>query len=233
MADTQYDIVFLDVDKTLLWVDVDVEGYVEDLASYSTNGPLTVEKAVRPVWEGMRNHIEHNVNYQTEGELEDFKRRNQRRTADTLDLDVPEEVLRDVSDRRILFNPYPESERVLTELKTSGYGLYVVSNWDVQLESVLGDLGWTDYFDGIIASAVVGSEKPEPGIFEEALNMCGASHDRVVHVGNDPVSDVKGATNFGLDAVFVNRSGEEAPEAVATMPDLSPLPDWLEGTKDV
>ena len=38
----RYDAVFLDVDKTLLWVDVDVEGYVKDLAPYATNGPLTV-----------------------------------------------------------------------------------------------------------------------------------------------------------------------------------------------
>ena len=45
----RYDAVFLDVDGTLLWVDVDVEGYVEDLASYTTNGPLTVERANGPV----------------------------------------------------------------------------------------------------------------------------------------------------------------------------------------
>jgi putative hydrolase of the HAD superfamily len=40
----RYEAVFLDVDKTLLWVDVDVEGYVEDLTSYSTNDNLTVEE---------------------------------------------------------------------------------------------------------------------------------------------------------------------------------------------
>ena len=36
MADKTYDTVFLDVDGTLLWVDMDVEGYVRDLAPYST-----------------------------------------------------------------------------------------------------------------------------------------------------------------------------------------------------
>ncbi len=29
----RYDAIFLDIDRTLLWVDLDVEGYVEDLAS--------------------------------------------------------------------------------------------------------------------------------------------------------------------------------------------------------
>jgi putative hydrolase of the HAD superfamily len=35
----RYDAVFLDVDKTLLWVDVDVEGYVEDLAPTARTVP--------------------------------------------------------------------------------------------------------------------------------------------------------------------------------------------------
>ncbi len=233
MANAHYNTVFLDVDKTLLWVDVDIEGYVQDLAIYSTNGPLRAENAVKPVWEGMQDHIQQNINYPTAEELEGFKRRNQRRTAQALELDVPPEVLSDVSERRIFFNPYPESERVLGELRELGYALYVVSNWDVQLESVLEDLGWTHYFDGIVASAVVGVEKPEPGIFEEALRMSGARREKVVHVGNDPVSDVEGAAAAGLDAVFINRSGEEAPEAVAVMPDLSGLPEWIGALKDV
>ena len=103
----------------------------------------------------------------------------------------------------------------------------MVSNWDVQLEDVLEGLGWAHYFDGIVASAVVGVEKPEPGIFEEALRISGTSREQVVHVGNDPVSDVGGAAAFGIDAVFINRSGEEAPGAVAAMPDLLALTGWI------
>lgn len=233
MANARYDTVFLDVDGTLLWVDVDVEGYVEDLESYSTNGPLTVESAAGPVWRGMRDHIQQNIYHPTVEELEDFKYRNRQRTAQALELDVPPDVLRNVSERRINFQPYPESGRVLQELRELGLSLYVVSNWDVQLEKVLEDLGWTQYFDGTVASAAVGSEKPDPGIFEEALRASGADRGRVVHVGNDPVADVAGATACGIDAVYVNRSGEEAPEAVAVMPDLSGLPNWIWGQKDV
>ena len=233
VANARYDTIFLDVDKTLLWVDLDLHGYVEDLSPYSTNGPLTVENAAEPVWEGLRDHIEQNINYPDEDQLEAFKNQNRLRTARALELDVPSKVLGDVSERRISFNPYPGSERVLRELRELGCGLCVVSNWDVQLEGVLSDLGWTHYFDAIVASAVVGVEKPEPGIFEEALRVSGARRDKVVHVGNDPVSDVKGATASGLDAVFINRSGEEAPEAVAEMPDLSALPAWIQAAKDV
>lgn len=228
MVDSAYDTVFLDVDGTLLWVNLDVEGYVRDLASYSTNGPLTVERAAGPVWSGVREHISQNIHHRTKEDLDRFKRRNQQRTAKALELDAPPDLLAEISERRISFNPYPESVAVMEELRDMGLKLYVVSNWDVLLEEVLEDLGWMRYFEGVIASAAVGVEKPAPGIFEEALRVSGASRERVVHVGNDPETDVRGAAQSGLEVVFVNRGGyEELAEATATIPDLRPLPGLL------
>ncbi len=228
----RYDAVFLDVDRTLLWVDVDVEGYVEDLAPYSTNGTLTVEEAHEPLMESLRTHISQNINYPTEEELANFRRENARKTAEALGLDAPTDVLVEALEKRLVFKPYSESEEVMEELVEMGIPLYVVSNWDVALEDVLGDLGWTGYFDGVIASAKVGSEKPDGAIFGEALRIAGFTErrDRVVHVGNDPVSDVRGAASCGIDAVLIDREGcLEAPEAVATLPDLRGLPAFVRG----
>jgi putative hydrolase of the HAD superfamily len=228
----RYDAVFLDVDKTLLWVDVDVEGYVEDLAPYSTNGTLTVEEARETLVESLHMHISQNINYPTEDELAQFRRENARKTAEALGLDAPTDVLVEVLERRLIFRPYPESEEVMEELVEMGLPLYVVSNWDVALEGVLDDLGWIRYFDGIVASAKVGSEKPDRTIFEEALRRAGLAErrDRVVHVGNDPVSDVEGAVSSGIDAVLIDREGGlQAPEAIATLPDLRGLSAFVRG----
>jgi putative hydrolase of the HAD superfamily len=228
----RYDAVFLDVDKTLLWVDVDVEGYVEDLAPYSTNGNLSVEEAHEPLLESLHTHISQNINYPTEEELAQFHRENARKTAEALGLDAPTDVLVEVLERRLIFRPYPESEEMMEELVQMSLPLYVVSNWDVALEGVLDDLGWIRYFDGIVASAKVGSEKPDRTIFEEALRRAGLAErrDRVVHVGNDPVSDVEGAVSSGIDAVLIDREGGlEAPEAIATLPDLRGLPAFVRG----
>ena len=229
----RYDAVFLDVDKTLLWVDLDVEGYVEDLAPYSTNGTLTVEEAHEPLLESLHTHISQNINYPTEEELAQFRRENARKTAEALGLDAPTHVLVEVLERRLIFRPYPESEEVMEELVEMDLPLYVVSNWDVALEGVLDDLAWIRYFDGIVASAKVGSEKPDRTIFEEALRRAGLAErrDRVVHVGNDPVSDVRGAVSSGIDAVLIDREGGlEAPEATATLPDLRGLPAFVGGS---
>jgi putative hydrolase of the HAD superfamily len=226
----RYDAVFLDVDGTLLWVYLDVEGYVEDLSPYATNGSLTVERATGPVRESLRRHIKENIKHRTEEGLAGFKRRNAELTARELGIEAPAEVLTEVAERRISFNPYPESEAVLRRLKEMGPKLYIVSNWDLQLVEVLEDLDWVRYFDGVVASAVLGVAKPDAGIFEEALRVSGVGRDRAVHVGNDPVTDVRGAAEAGIDTVFVDRRGNvEVPGATFVVSDLSELPRLLEG----
>ncbi|MGI8909550.1 MAG: HAD family hydrolase [Rubrobacteraceae bacterium] len=224
----RYDVVFLDVDGTILWTDLDVEGYVSDLAPYTRGGDLTAERAAGPVWASMKRHIEQNIEYRTEEDLADFRRRNAGITASALDIEAPVEVLTEVAERRISFNPYPESERVMEELRAMGCRLYAVSNWDLLLEEVLEDLDWMGYFESVVASAVVGVEKPERGIFEEALRISGSPKKRTVMVGNDPVTDVRGATGFGLDAVMIDRKGNgRVAEATAILPDLSGLPELV------
>jgi putative hydrolase of the HAD superfamily len=226
----RYDAVFLDVDGTLLWVDLDVEGYVEDLAPYAGgNGGLTTEAASGPVWKSLHRHIRQNIEHRTAEELARFKRRNAEKTAEELGISAPSDVLTEVAARRISFNPYPESGGVLEELKALGVPLYVVSNWDIELEGVLEDLGWTGYFDGIVASAVLGIEKPAREIFDEALRLAGIPAGRAVMVGNDPVTDVRGGFEAGVDTVYVARKDVEAPEATYVLPDLRGLPGIVRG----
>lgn len=226
----RYDAVFLDIDGTLLWVDLDVEGYVEDLAPYSGNGGLSAERVSGPVWGSLRRHIEENIKHRTQSDLADFKRSNAEATAAELGIEAPVEVLTQVAERRISFNPYPESEGVMRELQSMGLPLYAVSNWDIELVKVLDELGWMGFFEGVVASAVLGVEKPEGEIFEEALRVSGVRRDRVVHVGNDPITDVKGASEAGIDTVFVDRRGAGGvPGATYVAPDLSGLPEIVRG----
>src|ERR687894_465311 len=204
----RYDAIFLDIDGTLLWVDLDVEGYVEDLAPYSNNGELSAERVSGPVWESLRRHIRENIQHRTEKDLAGFKRRNAEITAAELGIEAPLEILTEVVERRISFNPYPESEDVMQELRAMGLPLYAVSNWDIQLTRVLNSLGWTGYFDGVVVSAVL----------------------RVVHVGNDLVTDVKGASTAGLDTVLVDRrGGVKGSGATYVIPDLRELPEIVRG----
>jgi putative hydrolase of the HAD superfamily len=101
---------------------------------------------------------------------------------------------------------------------------------DVQPAAVLDDLDWTRFFDGVVASTVLGVEKPEPRVFEEALNTSGVRRGRAVMVGNDPVSNLRGASEAGLDTVLVDRrGGVEAQGATLVLPDLRGLPGIIRG----
>ena len=81
--------------------------------------------------------------------------------------------------------------------------------------------------DHIVTSEFAQSYKPEPRIFQAALEVTGWSADRVLHVGDSLHSDVGGAHNAGIKAAWVSRSdrikdiGTEQPDY--TWHDLRPL----------
>jgi putative hydrolase of the HAD superfamily len=87
----------------------------------------------------------------------------------------------------------------------------LLSNWDRRLRGLLEDLGLADAFDAVIISAEVGLEKPDPRIFEHALQELDRSAGRAVHVGDTWEDDIVGARKAGMKAIWI------APET-ATMP---------------
>jgi FMN hydrolase / 5-amino-6-(5-phospho-D-ribitylamino)uracil phosphatase len=63
------------------------------------------------------------------------------------------------------------------------------------------------HFPVIVISEEAGAWKPDPRIFEIALDRCGVPAQRAVYVGDSAEHDIPGAHAAGLRAVWVNRSG--------------------------
>jgi putative hydrolase of the HAD superfamily len=82
-------------------------------------------------------------------------------------------------------------------LAASGLRLAVVSNWDVALHEHLAELGLDRLVDLVVTSAEAGAPKPDPGIWEVALDRLGVSPARTVHVG-DSEEDAEGALAAGI-----------------------------------
>ena len=81
---------------------------------------------------------------------------------------------------------------------------------------------WLDlsrHFDTIVVSAEFGLAKPDPAIFEAALEQLGTRPEDAWHVGDSLRTDVAGAHAAGLTAVWLNR-GREVRAADALLPDL-------------
>ena len=97
----------------------------------------------------------------------------------------------------LAFDALPGAADACRALAAAGLRLAVVSNWDVGLHDHLRALGLDGEVDAVVTSAEAGAPKPEPRIFELALERLGATAARAVHVG-DADADAEGALAAGL-----------------------------------
>jgi len=125
---------------------------------------------------------------------------------------------------------YPEVRPTLAALQDMGVALAVISNWDDRLGPLLTRLDLTRYFDALVVSVRVGLEKPDPRIFQYALDLLEVPAEAAAHVGDSAQEDVEGALSVGMKAFHLVRHGdraalsEVAPETEG-LADLAPLPE--------
>ncbi len=128
------------------------------------------------------------------------------------------------------FEALPDAADTLAGLRTRGCRLLAVSNWDVSLTAVLGELGLSELLDGVVTSAEVGEPKPGRAIFEAALARAGVRPAEALHVGDSFALDVRGARAAGVAAVLIDRSavGSDALQArSAGVPVIASLAELL------
>ena len=101
---------------------------------------------------------------------------------------------------------YDDVVPTLKELKKT-YKLGLVSNNTEFAKLILRFFGLEKYFDVVVISYEVGVEKPDARIFKIALKRLGSRPEEAVHVGDDPLMDVKGAKNAGILPILIDRKG--------------------------
>ncbi|MEW6073441.1 MAG: HAD-IA family hydrolase [Planctomycetota bacterium] len=112
------------------------------------------------------------------------------------------------------FCVYPGAEELFAAVRARGLALGIVSNWSARLPRLLARLGWAERLDFALASAIVGTEKPSPGIFAAALSRAGARPEEALHAGDHPELDVAAARAVGIEGVLVDHAGA-CPDAAA------------------
>lgn len=123
--------------------------------------------------------------------------------------------------------PFPESEMVLHGLRDRGQGVHLVSNNSDYLPLLLRNLGWEAKFDSVTYSQEVGVSKPNPRIFQAALDRAGKPPIEALYVGDSLRHDVEGASAAGLRSVLIDRKGLGAPPGVTTIRDLHAVLELL------
>ncbi|GAB4504137.1 MAG: hypothetical protein Fur0043_11300 [Anaerolineales bacterium] len=96
---------------------------------------------------------------------------------------------------------------MLATLRSAGYTLGVVSNRDHPFWELLQEMGLCPFFDFSLAGGEVQSWKPEPGIFQAALERANTTAAQTLYVGDNYFADVIGAHRAGLQPVLYDPLG--------------------------
>lgn len=96
---------------------------------------------------------------------------------------------------------------LLDTLKAKGKKIYLLSNAQRGFtENELNMFGLTEYFDGIVISSDEECSKPDVHYYDILIERYNLNRDETIMVGNDYISDIKGAKDAGLKALYIHQS---------------------------
>lgn len=129
--------------------------------------------------------------------------------------DTPDEVLTQaLKDFHSVTQAHwlPESDAVptLETLREMGYRLALISNAadDKNTQVLVDKAGVRPYFEMVLSSAAEGIRKPNPLIFQRALERLGVASDRAAMVGDTLGADILGAKNAGIFSIWITRRAD-------------------------
>ncbi|AIQ11533.1 YjjG family noncanonical pyrimidine nucleotidase [Paenibacillus durus] len=113
----------------------------------------------------------------------------------------------------------------------SGCRLAVITNGIKEVQySRIQDSPLRDTFAHIIISEEVGSQKPEPGIFDHAFAKLGLTPEDkpgVLIVGDTLTSDIQGGISYGIDTCWFNPRGKSGDPGITPTYEIKALSELL------
>ncbi|MGG0670731.1 HAD family hydrolase [Lederbergia citrisecunda] len=125
--------------------------------------------------------------------------------------------------------PFANLIEMLETLKRKNLKLGMITNGrgQFQMDNIVA-LGIENYFDAILVSEREGIQKPDPQIFERALERLNVSPNVSIFVGDHPVNDVEAAKSVGMIGVWKKDFQWSAVDADFIIDDLAELPLIIE-----
>ena len=205
----KWDWIFFDADETLftfdafgglqrMFLDYSVTFTAEDFQDY--------QAVNKPLW----------VDYQN-GAITALQLQHQRFESWAERLNVTPGALNDafLNAMAEICAPLPGAVSLLASLKGKAK-LGIITNGFTALQQIrLERTGLRDHFDALVISEQVGVPKPDPRIFDYALEQAGhPDRERVLMVGDTAESDILGGNNSGLATVWLNAHNRVLPDGI-------------------
>jgi len=132
-------------------------------------------------------------------------------------------------ERNLWTFTFPWVREALDGLRQAGYRMSIISNSDGRVAQQLSDVDLSHFFERVYDSAVVGSSKPDPHIFQLALSDLDLEPGDALYVGDMYYTDVWGANRAGMGAVHLDPLGLYGGWPGVHLEDVRQLVGWLPG----
>ena len=96
----------------------------------------------------------------------------------------------------------PGAADMLDALQARGIATVILSNWDASLSALVARLNLTPSH-GVLASAALRAAKPSRASFRAVEHRFSRRGSQILHIGDDPVADWRGARMAGLHALLI------------------------------
>ncbi len=205
----KYKHIFFDLDRTLWDFEENSNETLLELCdkyNFASKGILNYNKFIKKY----KFHNEYLWSLYRENKISQKKLRRQRFYNTLLDYGIDDVKLSEkIGLDYIEICPkknklFPFIFDVLDYLKHKYY-LHIITNGFEKTQQIkLKYSGLKPFFLNVITSDKIGFKKPNPIIFEYALQKARASKSESIYVGDDLEVDILGCQNFGIDGVFFN-----------------------------
>lgn len=105
--------------------------------------------------------------------------------------------------------------------------LGIITNGFTELQAIrLEKMGLSEYFEHVVISEQVGVAKPDMKIFDYAMQKMGAvDKNKVLMVGDNLLSDIKGGIGFGIDTCWLDSQAQVNPTELQPTFTVNSLPE--------
>ncbi|SEC85495.1 putative hydrolase of the HAD superfamily [Tenacibaculum sp. MAR_2009_124] len=151
---------------------------------------------------------------------EELRYKRLRETFDNLDFEISDELINIIAKDYIDYLPnysnLLEGAIEVLEYLKSKYVLHIITNGfeEVQRQK-LEKSEISHYFDVIVTSECVGVKKPNPKVFEYAMEKAKAGANESVMIGDSFEADVLGAMQVGMKAIHLVEGKNDSTEFIA------------------
>ena len=155
-----------------------------------------------------------------------------REAFDVLEFEAGDDLIHTLSEEYIAFlslnnQLFAHALEVLEYLRKK-YSLHIITNGFEEVQHrKLASSRLQPYFEHVVTSENVGVKKPDPRIFQYALEKAEARPTESIMIGDNYEADIQGALNVGMRAIMCEFNGELPREDVTTVKTLLELKEHL------